>query len=309
MNTIKKITICLLLAPLTFAAETDGFTSRYQSIKDGLPAINKEINNKIESVIIKMNHQSDSKSCDFDKLNSLLGDQLRQPFLGQIENFIMNSSEVDKSNVDFNHSILRNVSTFHHSVIRLGILLGIGYAPSIKHKGLLIGADKFGHFMDEGYYYYKLVHHWNYSLEEVIKFGEYIEFYIEGKTTGGIYSYADLSANYDGYRFWLHLLGSEKEKIKSKYFTCDNGRWSQNSRIDLDHYVSSSWDEGMNCNDYISDTMRKDIDRTIRKLEIKNKKRYRCPVYPEKITAMINKYGKFAKNVINPKLFNQASNN
>ena len=263
----------ILYSPFLPAAETDGFTSRYDHTDDGVPHLNIEINRRLNLIVKTLNReQNSSPQCDWDELASQLGDQLRRPFRGQMEHFINTSLNLPKSDVDFEHSIFKNVSSLQRFPIRLGMWVGIGFAAPIHHDGYLIGADKFGHFIDEGYYYYSLVHNWDVSFAKTLKMGRLIEYTFEGKFLSGVYSYADLAANYDGYEFWLNLLGSPEKNVNSKYISCGGGIWSLKKPIDLATYVSSSWDEGMNCNDYLFSGMREGIQKSIKELEKRTKK-------------------------------------
>ncbi len=290
----------------TLAAETDGFTGRYQAVPDAMPVINQEIQNRVEKVLLKMNQKS--SICEWDQLNSELGSQLRRPIIGEIESFIMNSPLVPKSSVVFDNSIFKHVSAFYNLPLRLGMIIGIHMSAPIHHKGYLIGADKFGHFMDEGYYYYSLVHFWNLTLDDVLKLGDFSEITYNGKLTAGIYSFADLSANYDGYLFWKDILGTPQDRNQSKYFSCEKGLWSLKKSIDLADYVSPAWDEGMNCNDFRSERMAQGINVTIMELEQKDQKRYHCPVFPEKVPEMIGRYVDQSNWVIQPKILEQFKN-
>jgi len=286
------------------AAETDNFTYRYLQKGDAIPQLNLEIKRRLDQVINVLNlSQNISGTCQWEELSSLLGQQLRHPFKGQIEDFISSSPTLPKSIPDFDNSIFKNVPSLHKYPIQVGRWLGIGFTGSIHHDGLLIGADKFGHFIDEGYYYYYLRHEWDFDFSQVLKFGEFMEYSFEGKLTGGIYSYADLAANYDGQQFWLDLLGSEKQQIQSKFFSCHDGIWQQLRPVDFALYVSPAWDEGMNCNEYRSSGMQEGIEKTILELESRDKKRYACPVYPERVHAMVTRYNKeHVTSLINPGL-------
>ena len=281
----------LLSAP-SFAAETDDFTSRYQALSDGLPAINAEVQRRIDSGIQELNSQSKrTKTCDWKEMASVMGSQLRQPFLGQIEHFIDTDPSVPKIKIELADSIYKNMPVLTYGPIKLGTWLGIGFASHIHHDGLVIGADKFGHFMDEGYYYYSYVHTWNHTPKEAVDFGFLLENTFDGRWTSGIISYADMSANLDGYHFWRNLLGVPKLNEPSQYVSCNLGVWKVQSPVDLALYVNPAWDEGMNCNEFRSHDLFDAMEKEIEKLEARDQKRYRCPVFPERVPEMIRHYG------------------
>ncbi len=286
------------------AAETDGFTNRYESNQDALPLINIEINQRMNNIVKILNQNySHFKRCDWDELHSQLGKHLRWPLQGQIEKYITDNGHISKSHLNISQSVYKNLSFIHFAPMKIGTFLGIGFTPPIYYNGLLIGADKFGHFLDEGYYYYHLVNKWNYSVEEVLDIGIFSENYLEGKLTGGVYSFADLAANYDGYLFWTDLLGPHTKPELSKFFSCHLGIFKMYREIDLSEYVNAAWDEGMNCNEYRSEAMKNEVEKSIIELEAKNQKRFHCPVYVNLIGEMINRYGPHAKKILSPVLF------
>lgn len=298
--------LILFLSLQTQSAETDGFTTRYDSVEDALPLINMEVNLRASSILKELNLKT-KKECDWDKLHSLLGEQWRRPFQGQIENYITCNNHIPKSDLDFSNSIYKNLSFLNYAPIKLGTFLGIGFTPPIHHKGLLIGADKFGHFFDEGHYYYLLIYKWNYTLDEVLDLGIFSENYLEGKLTGGVFSYADLAANFDGHTFWKDILGEISNPQSSLYFSCQKGVFEFKKEIDLSLYISAAWDEGMNCSDYRSDSMKSEVEQGIKELESRSQKRYHCPVYLDRVPEMIKHYGTHAHKIINPKLMSKES--
>lgn len=303
---LKKLTVCLLLATFILnAAETDAFTERYQANANAIPLINQEINARMNKVIQTLNDRKDSnRKCDWDELDSLIGDQLRFPLQGKIEHFITTNESLPKSHTDYDNSVFKYLPFIYNIPIKVGIILGLGFTAPIYYDGLLVGADKFGHFLDEGYSYYTLINKWDFSIDQVLKFGDFLEYTLFGKLLGGVYSYGDLAANYDGYRFWTNLLGSSKLNSKSIYLSCTAGRWHVKLPIDLSLYITPAWDEGMNCSEFRSEGMSESIQKSIRELEAQTHKRYQCPVYPERVKFMIKSYGKYAKDIINPQLLN-----
>jgi len=280
-----------------FAAETDGFTARYSLKKEGLSFINTEVNSKFENVIRDLNNEKSNK-CNWNKLDDLLGNNIRRPLQGVFEKFILDSNEIPKENIKFENSIYNESTSFHRDILKFGLIFGIGFTPSIRHRDLLIGADKFGHFFNEGYYYYTMAHHFDMSFDKILDVGEALEYVVYGQALGGIYSYADLAANYDGYQFWVDILGINNKG--SKYLKCEGGNWNLIKKIDLAEYITPAWDEGMNCNHFNTEEFAQGIAASIKKLEEKNKKRYRCPVFPKQVDGMVKRYMKYTDRMISP---------
>lgn len=285
------------------AAETDGFTMRYIGIADSIPLVNTEIRSRIRLSINELNQISKvTKKCDWKDLDSKLGERLRRPITGQIESFVNNSKNIPSFKFSFADSIYKALPKLNYVTIFLGTFVGIGFGSQITHNNLLIGADKLGHFFDEGYYYYSAVHYFKYSFDEALDFGILLEDTLDGYWSSGIYSHADLAANYDGYWFWRNSLGVPGVQDSSKYFHCRDGLWHIKKEVDLADYINEAWDEGMNCNEFRNDEMKMAVDSQIKELELSRKKRLACPVFPDRIDKMIKRYGESAKKIINPKI-------
>lgn len=292
------------------AAETDGFTKRYDGIKDGMPLLNAEIRKRIVLSISELNKTSrKTKVCDWKELDSKLGERLRRPIVGQIESLVNSSGNFPKFSFPLAESVYKTLPSITFMPIYVGNFLGITFGNQIGHDGLVIGTDKLGHFLDEGYYYYTAVHEWGYTFEEALDFGSYLENTFDGKWTSGVYSYADLAANYEGHRFWENALGIPGKGRSSKYFYCRDGDWHIKRQFDLADYLNEAWDEGMNCNEFRSEDMKLAVDEQIKGLELKNGKRFACPVFPDRVPQMIKRYGAYAKKILNSKIFELAQEN
>lgn len=296
-----------------WSSETDWYTPRYQGKSDALPAINEEMQNRVNAIVDEMNHPSDfpgfrlihtNTECDWNELNSKLGDRFRRPVYGQMEAFVAESPKVPKIKVTVDQSIYRVLPTIDYLPIKLGTYVNIGFAAHFTHDGLVIGSDKLGHFLDEGYYYYFLVHQLGRKIQEALKFGDFTENAYNGRWSSGIISYADLAANYEGYHFWLHSLGTPENRSLSKYFQCKDGVGDIKEKIDIRNYLNAAWDEGMNCNAFRSRSMGEAFTNLASTLEHETGKRYHCPVYPTLVPSMIQRYGENAKYIIHPTLLN-----
>lgn len=292
---------------VAFAAETDAFTTRYKRVQDGLPVIQNEIQSRIIDGLSQLNRESDGE-CDWDDLDSEMGSQLRRPFYGIIEGFINNSGKVENTFPTVQESIYAEVPFSYRWPMMLGAFFRIGLAGHFHQGDLLIGADKFGHFLDEGYSYYAIVHRYGKGspedFEKALEIGHSSEKGVFGLWTGGVFSYADLAANLDGYHFWKDLLGGSGSihRRESRYVSCDAGQWKWKGGLDLASYLSAAWDEGMNCSIYRNEAFTLGVENRIRKLEKAMDRKLMCPVYPDRVAKMIERYGDLAPRVIHPGL-------
>jgi len=92
--------------------------------------------------------------------------------------------------------------------------VGVRGAPALATAGVCsticigdvrVGTDKFFHFLDEGYVYFRRSRD-GAAPERAIAWGTRSERTITGLWTSGAFSYADLRANWDGGRFYSGLL-------------------------------------------------------------------------------------------------------
>ncbi|MGK5090321.1 hypothetical protein WDW86_22470 [Bdellovibrionota bacterium FG-2] len=298
-----KISFALLIALLTatsiapsHASETDSFTTRYVSVADGFPPVNHEVNERITRAVSQANRVS---SCNFLVLETLLGAELLRPFYGRIEQFANTSDLVPKSHTFFTESIYQNVPRINYLLLQIGESI-LGFGTMIHDDKLLIGTDKFGHFFDEGHWFYRDLNTTASNLEQVLVKSELSEEGANGLTFGGIKSYADLIANYQGMHFWSEIL-QEKLPQGKRYLKCEKQQWHQIRIFDFRDYLDAGWDEAINCNEYISREYEHAVLSTIAALESKQGRKLHCPIRPDECVFLAHKYGPLAPRLLGPK--------
>jgi hypothetical protein len=299
----RLLTVLLILNFTTHAAEIDSFTPRHISFPDGLPFISEEVNKRIKNGVDKANSISE---CNSIILQTYLAFELLRPGYGQIEQFINNSASVPKENVLFSDSVYKNIPEPH------AFLFGIGefffpFGNVIREGRWLIGSDKFGHFMDEGYMFYLKLNADASNLREVLQSSIWSEDTYNGLTFGGIKSYGDLVANYSGMKFWSNLVGP-KFISATPYLKCQNKRWKILRIFDFREYVDAGWDEAVNCSEYKSHEFSESIKTTVAKLKTQNGTNLNCPIYPLDCVELVKKYQGLTPQLISPKCINAKAN-
>ncbi|PSL44805.1 uncharacterized protein DUF4157 [Chitinophaga niastensis] len=88
----------------------------------------------------------------------------------------------------------------------LGLAHVVG--SSAKMHGLCIGADKLGHFFEEGFLYFRVAHRSGGSVADAQSTGRAAEIGIQGLSSTGVYSNADQAANLAGMQFYNDLLAN-----------------------------------------------------------------------------------------------------
>jgi hypothetical protein len=118
-------------------------------------------------------------------------------------------------------------------------------SPTIEVAGVRFGTDKLTHFFSEGWMAFRW---YRKGLEKglspeaaerrAIKRGVLVERSLLGAWSSGVFSLADLEANYVGMRFFAELCEGDAPMLRRT----DDG-WEMASRFDFRDYVSPEWDE------------------------------------------------------------------
>lgn len=263
------ITALLFSIPL-IATEIDSFTLRDPNLRDALEELDAIMQNNFNSALKQANQK---QSCDSRIFEDALRASVRGRFWSQFEADIESSKTLDKRTLSRAGSIYRDVRILDGAALfiaRLGFVMKIG--------DFYVGSDKFGHFLETGYDYYR-----SSSLESALEYGEMTERTFFGLITTGVYSYGDLAANLDGYRFWQNLIN---------YVICENNHWTQKELFTWADYANAAWDEGLNCNYYRNDHVTSSVNQRIAELGMS------CPVKTGYCTNMIERYGYLAPRVV-----------
>lgn len=139
----------------------------------------------------------------------------------------------------------------------------IGLAPTINLYNHYFGTDKLGHFFMQGHSYYKIYMFFikrGKSAEQahkaMVNYGKIIEHSYMGTVINGVYSNADLSANYAGWKFYMNLFHKVQigEKIFEPILTLQGNQWKFSKEANknelLKPYISDHFNEALNPSHY-----------------------------------------------------------
>ena len=163
---------------------------------------------------------------------------------------------------------------------------------------------------------FELIHYDDYNIDQALEWGRQQEAGKFGYSTTGIFSFADLVANFNGLRFWNKVLLKETDPLKGAfanffdrpYITCDiqiidsiKNRiivkaWEFNTRLDMSDFVDGVWDEGNNCNSYDDPIIEEKVSARIKNVSPD----FSCPLIADYCLAAQDKYGYYAKYVLHP---------
>jgi len=293
-----------MLSTLGIAAEVDDFTSRAIPLRDSTAQVNAYINLQIEAALknptlyeesnyvvisgglVHMGYTEKKKinECNKPKLLNLLEYALNTNW-PEVRTKLLRDSTVT------NNGIRRPAGTIYEGT-SAGPLMRIGGCcdPVISVSGKRVGIDKVDHFLGHGYMYYSKVAKTG-KVSDAIQLGLDHERGSWGLAGTGVKSYADLSANYQGYLFWKKLVDGPDALIQ-----CVNNKYVLAHKADISHFVSDAWDETNNCSSYSTETDANKIESRIKKLTGGKL----CPLEPEKCAALKAHYGSLAKDLLHP---------
>ncbi len=138
-------------------------------------------------------------------------------------------------------------------------------SPTVNLYGSEFGTDKIAHFFQQGYAYYKIYKQAaaqglsaNDASKKAVKWGKFTERTYYGTLVGGVYSNADLCANFVGMRFYQELTKASKVGVAERpaILALKNGSWMFNEdakakELLLKPYISDHLNEALNSSIYI----------------------------------------------------------
>ncbi len=315
LATILFFTLWIVTKPLE-ASENDSYTRRFEPLPDQTDFLNQKVNEFLEKAVDKANLQTRKKSllknnsiepkmgtdcCNSEILYNQIRFQLARPLIGQLESFVNELPKEKSRKVSFEGSIYKGFT-----LLETPTLTGVKKMGSlVRIKNSVIGADKFGHFFSEGWSYFSVAYSDEIHFEAALLFGEISESVFFGALTTGVYSFADLAANFNGMRFWNRVLGDNPDVLDSKkkpapYIRCINNQWKIIKKFDWRDYIDAAWDEGTNCSSFRNDTLLKKVSLQIDLLGQAENRDCTCPLERKKINRLRKKYGVYSDHLLNP---------
>jgi len=325
LSLIFALAVSLLRPAEISASEIDTFSARAVPLTDSLDALNTIVNERLQEGVQNANRRQDKgtlflapETCDPEILYTELRRAIFQSFTASLG---LKGYDLDKQL----RELLRNRSyslPLQNSVYRdINYLEGLSLnlkelSDVVNISGNYVGLDKIGHFFAEGWDYFEMTSAADKELTDALTWGREKEEGMFGFTTTGIFSYADLVANLNGYRFWNRILLEHKDPLlnfwarllDTPYITCNVQilaslrqwrlirRWELQKHFDFSDYIDGAWDETNNCCSYASPAIAEKVTARIRELT----PHLTCPVSAESCVEAGKKYGAAARYVLHP---------
>lgn len=241
MRSLALLILFLALIPGSGRAyETDQFNNRLEPLKDSTQALDAHVNQALRDIVDNWVGPRDEHRMVEAVFHRLGG----YYWVDKIERWAMKSDEVDRLDTPRRDSIYTG-----HPFWATRVIGFFGIGPTMKINGQLVGSDKLGHFFSQGkkfYYRYRRYH----NEAEAAERSAYTERAIFGQVTTGVYSNADLVANYEGYRFYRSLFEDNVIPGKPAILLWEQGRWWVQRPFTFADHVNAYWDEALNVNHF-----------------------------------------------------------
>jgi hypothetical protein len=300
--------LTFIISPQSFSSEIDNFTDRYIPLTDSTLKLQEQTRDYFEESVAWANKKSRNKRCDEKKLYRGLKRNFWNHMSGEIVPWITHSNELDIRQFSFKKSIYRDFNSkdaFLFHLVRIfskstveGVTLQVG--------SYYIGSDKFEHFFAKGYAYFEQMYLKNNGIHAALKIGHDSEAGSLGLKSTGVYSHADLVANFNGMRFWNHILQKNDDILGVKhnlgpYVKCHSGSWVIVKNFKWQDYMDDSWDEAINCSKFGTQSALSKVLGQVKNLENTSPKHYQCPIMSSRknLKTINNKYQKWSKQILN----------
>ena len=233
-------TVACLTVPCAYGYETDPYTGRSQALADSLAELDREVNAAIDAVVASWSHGEDEwrfVTAVYRRIGGL-------HYVDRLERWAMESPEVERIELARGEALMND---FPVLAARFGRIVRIG--PIINVNGVYMGTDKIGHFLSQGRKFYKRYRRLG-NEEQAMRRSVTTERGVFGALTTGIYSNADLVANYEGYRFYRGLFHDAVVADKPAILRWEGDRPVRQRAFTWADHVNAFWDEALNPNVY-----------------------------------------------------------
>ena len=238
---LAGVAAALMAAATAVATETDPYTYRHMELADSLEILDAKVNDALDRVAASW----DRGENEWAFVNAVFGKLGSIHWVDPLERWAMEAPEVDKLPTTRRDVVFAKVPLLRAQLARIGL------ARTINVNGVYIGTDKIGHFISQGRKFYARFRRHG-TEERAARLTAAWEGLIWGRMMSGIYSNADLVANYEGYRFFRGLFHDGMVAGKEPMFRWQSGRPIRLRSFTWADHVNPLWDEMLNPAAYVA---------------------------------------------------------
>ncbi|MBH47743.1 MAG: hypothetical protein CME71_06195 [Halobacteriovorax sp.] len=276
----------VVLSLAAHGAEVDQFTRRFEPLADMASQVNHRANAYLRVAVERTNAASrcDSSIKSEKKLYKEMTSFFANHLKGQLVKDLIYKDGIERHVTTLEDSIYNDWSLISGTLMSINSIANMldVMSPELNIGGVRVGTDKFEHMFGQGLSYFKSHHIKGKSLRKTLKKGVFKEKMILGglMVETGVFSYADFSANFNGMRFWNHVLQKRNDVLGEEhnigpYVECVDQQWVvvESNPIDFRNYMDDSMDEAINCSKFATKKGAKQFRQSIARLS-KSDKRY-----------------------------------
>jgi hypothetical protein len=249
-----RLVLVIVLAAATAgpaeALETDQFYAWTRPLADSTDALNAEINAGIEEVLARVNAGRRQHSCP--DVTEAIHRRFEFAVVSRIELWAMQTAVVERAPADPDEESSYRRGWLYGETSALDPIRWMPPSPTIEVAGVRIGADKLGHFFCDGASAeksYRRARKGGASEEEAVlkamRLNILAERTVMGNSSSGVFSPADLEADFQGLSFYRGLCDAAAPALQRM----PDG-WHLERPFDLRDYVTPEWDESWQPNVY-----------------------------------------------------------
>ena len=230
----------LLTAATATAYETDPYTNRDVDLADSLEILDEKMNAALDRIAASWSRGED----EWAFITAIYRDVGGLHWIDKLERWAMHAPEVDKLPISRRESVFSELPLHAARGARFW-----GLGRTMKVNGIYVGTDKIGHFLSQGRKFYSRYHRLG-TIERAANRTAAWEGLIWGYLLSGIFSNADLVANYEGFLFYRGLFRNGVVGDKMAMYRWEDGRPVRQRPFSWADHVNAFWDETLNPNTY-----------------------------------------------------------
>jgi hypothetical protein len=236
------------------ADEADQYLSWGIELADSASTINAYTNGRIDAMLDVVNRENPDCECE-TLTNGIFADIYFNRLQANLTSFVETAPAIDIYPArDVTNGGFMAMSIYRDAPLALTIRM----TRTVRIGDVYLGVDKLAHFFGIGRRYFagyrssvRAGQSEDEAIDTAIRWGIFTENTVLGTTTNGIFSFADLEANYQGFELARNLCAGA-----SPHLGRDGGRWAVIRPLDLREYINPAFDESFNPPFYTGDLRR-----------------------------------------------------
>jgi len=256
-------TFSWLLFSHAVAVETDQYMAWKIQLPDSADAINTYLNTEVAAAVSKINQEKKIANYTCEDVTRKILSYIKGKYeISRVSDWTSSTDQVSRFPDDLKRLQYAKQSIYRYSSTIISA--SVDLAKTINVDGYYFGTDKIGHIFYMGRHYYDeylkaIDKKWSHlqAMRFAVDKGIASEQKFLGYIVGGVFSYADLEANYQGLLLALDFCQGDEPYLTRT----DDLKYSYNQKLDIRKYVNADFDESFNPNYYGPNKI-----RTVRKM-------------------------------------------